>query len=687
MRCVNCQLRIARLRRHRVFDENAQLVEKVRRWVYPRDITHDCFICHSCWELINHEPNQDVTRQQLGHRNVCAGCGRSILRIRSRLLTNNDEICVPCYLRAQRVLGSSQRSSTLVPPSTFRQSDTQPEQQTEVIPSTSGNLIDETSAEQILPATFTDDTAEDDEVSLHITSPPLQVTSAEQITLPTLRRAADTARRCLFLECNDSEKRRVPDGLRKQIIKDFNFYIPRNARSCTFHLGANLFHELYAAENALSTFSAAHIEEIVFLLAEETQLDFQNPENIDDHLFKYWFGRTKAEFNEVLVEVPQLNDAKMKNGFSALLCKMRTGDSDERISTLFKIPRRTLEDHMNKARGILCQYYVPRHLGWAHKPRQEFVARNTALAEHLFGNPETPSEERRLIAIADGTYLSNQKSSNYSFQKATYSLHKYYNLVKPFLIVCCDGYIIEAMGPYPATKNDASIMNDIMSEGGAFTHLFREDDVFILDRGFRDCADNMTDKGFFIHMPETISTGERQLSTLQANISRCVTMNRWVVEAVNGRFSRDFKIFREVYLNKRCPHIMEDFRIAAAFLNHFAVQFRERANVREIIEIIDAKIFEDNELCEVVQQHNLNMRSTLFQSISHTNIEFPELTINDLELIALGTYQIRQAKSYVGEHLRVHGMYTLEVCQDNAPLQGIFNDSHLLYVAELNLGI
>ncbi|KAH9635190.1 hypothetical protein HF086_009530 [Spodoptera exigua] len=231
------------------------------------------------------------------------------------------------------------------------------------------------------------------------------------------------------------------------------------------------------------------------------------------------------------------------------------------------------------------------------------------------------------------------------------------------------------MGPYPATKNDASIMNDIMSEGGAFTHLFREDDVFILDRGFRDCADNMTDKGFFIHMPETISTGERQLSTLQANISRCVTMNRWVVEAVNGRFSRDFKIFREVYLNKRCPHIMEDFRIAAAFLNHFAVQFRERANVREIIEIIDAKIFEDNELCEVVQQHNLNMRSTLFQSISHTNIEFPELTINDLELIALGTYQIRQAKSYVGEHLRVHGMYTLEVCQDNAPLQGIFNDS------------
>lgn len=44
---------------------------------------------------------------------------------------------------------------------------------------------------------------------------------------------------------------------------------------------ANLFHELYTAENAMTTFSAAHIEEIVFLLAvDDPKLDFQNPENI-----------------------------------------------------------------------------------------------------------------------------------------------------------------------------------------------------------------------------------------------------------------------------------------------------------------------------------------------------------------------------------------------------------------------
>lgn len=237
-------------------------------------------------------------------------------------------------------------------------------------------------------------------------------------------------------------------------------------------------------------------------------------------------------------------------------------------------------------------------------------------------------------------------------------------MVKPFLIVCCDGYIIEALGPYAAMKNDASVMKDILNEGAFPEPLFKENDIFILDHGFRDCADDLIDRGFQVHMPETISEGERQLTTLQANITRCITMNRWVVEAVNGRFSRDFKIFREDYFNKNCPHIMQDFAIAAAFLNDFAIQFRECTNVEELISIIQEKIFQDNEVGQIVQTYNFNMRTTLFETITRNNVDFPHLSINDLQLIALGTYQIKQAKSYVGEHLRVHGMFTLEVCRD-----------------------
>lgn len=90
------------------------------------------------------------------------------------------------------------------------------------------------------------------------------------------------------------------------------------------------------------------------------------------------------------------------------------------------------------------------------------------------------------VIICDGTYIYIQKSSNYLYQKQTYSLHKYCSLIKPFLFVCCNGYILDVFGPYPATESDASIMHVLSSDNSPLCAYFRENDVFILDRGFRD---------------------------------------------------------------------------------------------------------------------------------------------------------------------------------------------------------
>ena len=45
--------------------------------------------------------------------------------------------------------------------------------------------------------------------------------------------------------------------------------------------------------------------------------------------------------------------------------------------------------------------------------------------------------------------------------------------------------------------------------------------------------------------------------------------------------------------------------------------------------------------------------------------DFPQLTQEDLILIACGTYQIKQARSYYGEHIRFNGSYTVEVCRED----------------------
>lgn len=176
----------------------------------------------------------------------------------------------------------------------------------------------------------------------------------------------------------------------------------------------------------------------------------------------------------------------------------------------------------------------------------------------LFGN----EENTKAIIICDGTYAYIQKSSNFLFKRLSYSLHKFQNLLKPFS-VCTDGYIVEVLGPYAATTSDATIMSRIINnEESPFNWFFLENDVMILDRGFRDSIADIESCGYVAQMPPTKLRDETQLTTEQANKSRLVTMCRWVVEVVNGRFNRDYKLLRQDYFNSTLHNLFPDFRIA-----------------------------------------------------------------------------------------------------------------------------
>lgn len=43
---------------------------------------------------------------------------------------------------------------------------------------------------------------------------------------------------------------------------------------------------------------------------------------------------------------------------------------------------------------------------------------------------------------------------------------------------------------------------------------------------------------------------------------------------------------------------------------------------------------------------------------------FPQLSFSELILISLGTYQIKQTRSYYGEHVRANGRFEIEVCRE-----------------------
>jgi hypothetical protein len=48
--------------------------------------------------------------------------------------------------------------------------------------------------------------------------------------------------------------------------------------------------------------------------------------------------------------------------------------------------------------------------------------------------------------------------------------------------------------------------------------------------------------------------------------------------------------------------------------------------------------------------------------------DFPHLSEEDLRSITLGSYQLRQARSYYAEHIKTDGRYVIEVCKHVGPL-------------------
>lgn len=187
--------------------------------------------------------------------------------------------------------------------------------------------------------------------------------SVATILLPNYVRAPISQSRCFFPNCDSSERLTVPNDLRVRLFCDYNYYVPADCRICVNHLRNNLWDSLLdSLENPIHTFSAEQIEEFASLLKNSmsNHLDFDNVNDMPDHIVHYYFGFHKEQFLDILTNVPRLsNKPRGSSALAAYLMKLRTGDSDERIAALLQVPRSTLERLMNEARELLTQDFVP----------------------------------------------------------------------------------------------------------------------------------------------------------------------------------------------------------------------------------------------------------------------------------------------------------------------------------------
>uniref|UniRef100_A0A2H1WQS0 SFRICE_013391 n=1 Tax=Spodoptera frugiperda TaxID=7108 RepID=A0A2H1WQS0_SPOFR len=182
-------------------------------------------------------------------------------------------------------------------------------------------------------------------------------------------------------------------------------------------------------------------------------------------------GLNHEQFNNLYEQLPSLrrrsNSAREDLGI--YLSKIRTGEPSVRLGTIFNKSRQTIDRKVHLARDCLLNDFVSLHLGFDHITREEVIQRNR---------------------------------------------HKFTNLIKPFMLVCGDGHIIEVLGPYAATSSDATIMKNILRnhedpmEESVINYLLETGDEFIVDRGFRDAVPTLETHGHVVYMPPSKSRGQ-----------------------------------------------------------------------------------------------------------------------------------------------------------------------------------
>lgn len=463
---------------------------------------------------------------------------------------------------------------------------------------------------------------------------------------------------------------------RAKIFKDNDIFIPAGVRICQNHLNEDdqlppqlartlpFVNRLYVINgNDLQSFLRALCE-----ISDGNQ--YSNINDISDDDMSQLAPVTKEQFFDLFSfcdPVPQTRGhhyVKRKD-LLLFLCKLKHGLSDDFLKVIFNYSsRQATSMAVSIVRKSLSRRFVNQNIGLNAISREQFINEHvTPFANALYNeNPDQP----HVIAYVDATYGYTQKSSNFKALRKTYSVHKSRHLVKPVMLCGPDGYIIDIQGPYFADSrnNDARILiNEFQLDQERLGHWFQRDDIIIIDRGYRDATQFLQNKGILYYMPPLLGPGRKQFTTFEANQSRIITLTRWVVEARNGHIKSMFKMFQNV-LQMAHVHNSGDFiKICGAIINRYRPLISMPGKTVEVAQQLLARVNEVNLLQVRVEREQLMTRRAqrwVLLDQTHVN-DFPMLSIDDLERMTIGTYQVRLSPSYIQDKLDREGIENFEI--------------------------
>ncbi|XP_051176697.1 uncharacterized protein LOC127291551 [Leptopilina boulardi] len=470
---------------------------------------------------------------------------------------------------------------------------------------------------------------------------------------------------CIF--CNNVQNlTRLSTECRIKVFVLKRIFMPESVRCCDLHLDENGFIPRLLMNglqfvNRPYRLDGRQVQEILEHLCDSSSYnghDFNDEESFSKEEFKSFSPITREQFHHLytnyIVPVPEpgrnTNRNVSKKHLLTFLCKLRQNLSDDFLKVTFNYTsRQAVSLVISTVRKSLMIRFVPRNIGLNAITRQQYIENHVTEFSNSLYNPDPNVPVA--IAIIDGTYVYTQKPTNFQAQRQSYSLHKGDQLVKPALIVAPDGYILDIHGPYfsDSRNNDAAMLANEMEVGHpGLRDWFREGDIILVDRGYRDALPLLENLGINHKMPAFLERGQRQFDTLTANESRLITKSRWMVEAKNGHFKTVFKFFQGTVTITHVIHIGDFYKIAGAILNAYRDTIHMAGANRQLAEQMLEKSRRPNAVQERVQLENLERRNALWIRLNVDQVpHFPRLTLEYLQDLTVGVYQVKLSPGYI----------------------------------------
>lgn len=467
--------------------------------------------------------------------------------------------------------------------------------------------------------------------------------------------------------CNaQNNVHRLSIKCRVNVYIERNIYVPLNVRSCQHHLDENgLFLKILLP--GLRSINRPRIingaEMLAFLdhlrevcANKVTSLDVNN---LNDEEFQCIAPITREQFEELFTYCDPImlhgnHRIISKKHLLTFLCKIRQGLSDNFLKVIFDYSsRQTVSLVIDTVRQSLAGRFVRENIGPESITRQAYIAQHVTEFSNALYNSQP--NEARAIAIIDSTYAYIHKSSSFRVLRQSYSLHKHRHLLKPTLVVAPDGFILAIFGPYfsDSANNDAGILrHELERDGDSLRNWFRNDDIVLVDRGYRDAIPFLQLLGINHKMPALVPNGHRQLSTEDANETRIITKSRWIVESRNGHFRSVFKFFDKTFNIQHAKHIGDFYRIAGSILNRYHPLIHMQGATVELAQQMLLRSQTPNAVQARVEVDNLQRRNGQWRRLDHNDVlDFPILNFEYLRDLTVGVYQVKLAPSYIQDKL------------------------------------